>query len=59
MKNPKDTITNIVALVIIIATAVQQTLATMAGAKINWLMILSNVGIAVVGWYTGKKSVIV
>lgn len=56
MKNLKDKISNIAGLLILVATAVQQTLSVQAGNDINWLTIAVAVGGAVVAWLTGKKA---
>lgn len=52
----KDSITNVAALLIVVATAVQQVLAVNAGDTINWYLVLSAVVVAIVGWFTGKSG---
>lgn len=56
MKNPKNTITNVAALIIVVATAFKTTLDLQAGDSINWLAIAFAVTTAVIGWFTGKPS---
>lgn len=56
MKSTKDRITNIAALVIVIATAVKEGVAAASGDVVNWLNIAIAVVVAVIGWYTGKPT---
>lgn len=56
MKNPKNTITNIAAVLIVAATAVKETLAAANGDAINWLAVAMAVAVAVIGWFTGKPN---
>jgi uncharacterized membrane protein len=55
MKNPKNTITNIAAIIIVVATALKTALDASAGTDINWLAVVFGVTTAVIGYLTGKK----
>lgn len=52
--NFKDAFTNVVALAIVIGTAIQVYLSS--AAEINWFSLLVAVGSAIVAWFTGKPS---
>ena len=52
----KNLITNIVAVAVVILTAVQGTISTMEGTNIDWLKVAMGVGVAIVGYYTGKEN---
>lgn len=53
----KDVMTNIIALVTVIGTAVSVYLQTIpTGGSINWFQVLIGVAVAVVGWFTGKTD---
>jgi len=52
----KDQVTTIAALIYVIVTAVQQTLAATNGDSINWFTVLSAVVVAVIGYFTGKSG---
>jgi len=56
MQSTKNTITNIAALVIVIATAIKEGIAAATGDIINWLNIAVAIVIAIIGWYTGKPA---
>jgi hypothetical protein len=52
--NFKDAFTNLVALVIVIGTAIQVYLSSTA--EINWFSLLVAIGSAIVAWFTGKPN---
>jgi hypothetical protein len=53
---PKDIITTVCSLLYAIVVAVQQVVSTMDGGSLNWMLILSAVVMAVIGWFTGKTG---
>lgn len=55
MKNSKDLITNIVALVSVVGGAANAYLQSAAG-DINWGQLGGACLLAVVAWFTGKKT---
>lgn len=55
MKNSKDLITNIVAIVSVIGGAANAYLQSAAG-DINWGQLGGACLLAVVAWFTGKKT---
>lgn len=52
----KDIITNIVSLILAIASAVQVYLGTLGGGEINWFNLVITVAGAIVAWLTGKTG---
>ena len=56
MKNLKNTLTNIVAGVIVVVTALQTALEANAGNDINWFSVVAAVAIAAIGYLTGKTG---
>jgi hypothetical protein len=54
MNNTKNTVTSICALVILAAGALKTALDAQVG-EVNWFVAVSAVGVAVIGWFTGKK----
>ncbi len=63
MKNLKDKITNVVAILSIIGAVIAaiqgvwtQYTAANPGAAVNWQALLILLGMAVIGWFTGKGA---
>ncbi len=52
----KDIITNILALVMAVISAVQVYLGTLGDQAINWYTLIITIVGAVVAWLTGKDS---
>lgn len=52
----KDVFTNIVSLVLAVASAIQVYLGTLGGGEIDWFQLLVTVAGAVVAWLTGKAG---
>lgn len=55
-KSMKNKITNVMALLIVIATAGKMAIESSAGTGINWLGVVLGVATAVIGWFTGKPN---
>ena len=51
----KDKLTNIIAVIVVIAGAINAYLQTLTG-DINWFQLAAAVLTAVIAWYTGKDS---
>lgn len=51
----KDKLTNIIAVIVVIAGAVNAYLQTLTG-DINWFQLIAAVLTAIIAWYTGKDS---
>lgn len=56
MKNLKDTLTNIAAVLVVVGAAVKTFLDASTGQDINWLQLVFAVAVAVIGWLTGKTA---
>jgi len=56
MKNIKNTITNIAALLVILGAAVSTYVESLGGGEINWLNLGLALAVAVIGWLTGKGT---
>lgn len=56
MKNTKDLITNIVAIISVIGGATGAYLQSSAGSDINWTQLGGAVLLGIVSWLTGKSS---
>jgi uncharacterized membrane protein YfcA len=51
----KDSITNVFALLMVIAGAYNAYIQANAG-DINWFQLVVTIAVAVIGWFTGKDS---
>lgn len=56
MKNTKDLVTNIVAIVSVIGGAVNAYLQTSGSAELDWMQLGGAVLMGVVAWFTGKSA---
>lgn len=54
MSNIKDTITNVVAIALVVLGAVQAYLDSLGTGEINWLQLAFAIGAAVIAYFTGK-----
>jgi hypothetical protein len=55
MKNPKDQITNILAVLLVIGEAVNAYLQSSTEEGINWMQLGLTVVLAVTSYFTGKN----
>lgn len=56
MKNTKDLVTNVVAIISVVGGAVNAYLQTTGGADINWTQLGGAVLMGIVAWFTGKSA---
>jgi len=56
MKNLKNTITNIAALLVVLGAVTNTYIESLNGGEINWLNLGLALVVAVIGWLTGKGT---
>jgi len=54
MKNLKDTLTNMVAVVLVVFGAAQAYLDSLGTGEINWLQLGFAIAAAIIAYFTGK-----
>ena len=54
MKNLKDTLTNIVAIALVVLGAAQTYFDSLGTGEINWLQLAFAIGAAIIAYFTGK-----
>lgn len=52
----KDLISNVLAIVLVIAGAIQGYFAAIGDGEVNWLMLVLTVVSAVIAYFTGKSG---
>lgn len=57
MSNIKDTLTNVISIIIVVATAIKTYVDSLCtDCTIDWWQLIAGIGVAVIAYFTGKTA---